>query len=117
MNDSSWETNKEVIFCLVEKRRQKECCLPLYLLSLVILDVVLRSFILLLCFKAHIRPVHSLSRCASGQMRNCVRIRRPSSMDRNGVALEPASVAARLYQKGLVTSPDFDGYKTYVSHC
>jgi hypothetical protein len=107
MNDSSWKTNKEAVFCVVAKKRQKECCLPLYLLILVIRNVVLCRFILLLCFKVRIRPVHSPLHCATEQMRNCVRIRRPSSMDRNGVALEPAPVAARLQQKRLEMSFDF----------
>lgn len=56
MNDSSWKTNKETFFCVVEKKRQKECCLPLYLLILVILDVVLRRVTLLLCLRAPYSP-------------------------------------------------------------
>lgn len=110
MNDRSWKTNKEALFCVVEKERQKECCLLLYLFILVILDVVLRCFILLLCFKAPYSSGHSQAHCATVQMRNAARIRRPSSMFRNGVTLE--SVAAPHYQMCFEMNFDFGNCTT-----
>jgi hypothetical protein len=103
MNDSSWKTNKETFFFVVEKKRQKECCLPLYRLILVILNVVFRRIVLLLCLKARIRPVDPPSHCAAVQLRYCARIKRSGSMDRNGVTSGPATEAAGLF-KWLETS-------------
>lgn len=56
MNDSSQKTNKETFLCSREEKT-KECCLVLYLLVLVILNVVFCRVVLLLYLKSRIHPV------------------------------------------------------------